>query len=256
MISEYHRPQTLAEALQLLQRKQPLTRPLGGGTAIDFKSEQPIAVVDLQSLGLDAVEQQGHLLHIGATATLQQLLEFPDLQPALRSAIRHQATYNLRHQATVGGSLVSADGRSPFGVALLALDAQLKLLPDERTLSYGDFLALREQFLPGQLITTVSISLHVELCYEYVARSPADLPIVCAALARWPSGRLRFALGGWGKTPTLVLDGQGHEGLRLAAQSAYSNAGDEWASAEYRSHVAGVLAKRCWQRVVAESKGG
>ncbi|MCX8063290.1 MAG: FAD binding domain-containing protein, partial [Anaerolineales bacterium] len=167
MITEYHRPQTLSEAIHLLQRKQPLTRPLSGGTAIDLKAEQPIAVVDLQSLSLDATERQGHLLHIGATTTLQQLMEFPDLQPALGDAIRHQATYNLRHQATVGGSLVSADGRSPFGVAMLALDAQLKLLPDERTLSYGDFLALREELLPGRLITTVSISLHIELCYEY-----------------------------------------------------------------------------------------
>ncbi|MCS7248246.1 MAG: FAD binding domain-containing protein [Anaerolineales bacterium] len=247
MIVEYHRPRTLAEAIELLQRKQPRTYPLGGGTAINFKTEEPIAVVDVQALGLDTLEQQGQLLQIGAAVTLQQLIEFPGLPSALGDAVRHQATYNLRHQATVAGTLASADGRSPFGVAMLALDAQLKLIPGERTVSYGDFLALREEFLPGHLITMVTLSLQAKLSYEYVARSPADLPIVCAALARWPSGRLRLALGGWGKTPTLVLDGQGQEGLRLAAQSAFSNAADEWASAEYRSHVAGVLAQRCWQ---------
>lgn len=255
MIVEYHRPQTLPEAVNLLRRKQVLTQPLGGGTAIDFKADQPIAVVDLQALGLDTIERQGHLIHIGATVTLQQLMEFPDLAPALVGAIRHQVTYNLRHQATVGGSLASADGRSPFGAAMLALDAQLKLLPDERTLSYGDLLALRDEFLPGNLITQVTLNLQVELCYEFVARTPADLPIVCAALARWPSGRLRLALGGWGKVPTLVLDGQGAEGLRPAAQAAFSNAADEWASAAYRSQIAGILAQRCWQRLLTDKEG-
>lgn len=247
MIIEYHRPQTLAEAIDLIQRKQPLTRPLGGGTALNFRDEQPFAVVDLQSLGLDTLERQGHMLHVGATVTLQQLLDFSELPTGLGDVIRLHATYNLRHQATVGGSLASADGRSPFGVAMLALDAQLKLMPGERTLSYGDFLALRDHFLPGNLISGVSFDLQADFAYQSVARSPADLPLVCAALARWASGRLRLALGGWGKTPTLVLDGQGHEGLRPAAEAAFSNAADEWASAAYRSQVAGVLAQRCYQ---------
>ncbi|RCK74733.1 MAG: Uncharacterized protein YgfM [Anaerolineae bacterium] len=256
MIVEYHRPQTLAEALELLQRPQPPTRPLGGGTAFDFKGDQPVAVVDVQSLGLDAIERQGNLLQVGATVTLQTLLEFTDLPPALGDAICHQATYNLRHQATVGGSLVSANGRSPFGVVMLALDAQLTLMPGERTLSYGDFLALRDEFLAGHLITRIQFNPQVELAYQAVARTPADLPIVCAALARWQSGRIRLALGGWGKTPTLVLDGQGHEGLRLAAESAFSAAADEWASAEYRSQISGVLAKRCWEQIAAKAKEG
>lgn len=256
MIVEYHRPQTLAEAVALLQRAQPLTRPLGGGTALDFKSDRPLAVVDLQSLSLDAIERQGNLLQVGATVTLQALLEFPDLPSALGDAIRHQATYHLRHQATVGGSLVSADGCSPFGVAMLALDAQLTLMPGERVLSYGDFLAFREEYARGNLITCIQFNPQIELVYEAVARTPADLPIVCAALARWQSGRLRLVLGGWGKTPTLVLDGQGHEGLRLAAESAFSAAEDEWASAAYRSQIAGLLAKRCWQQLASRTKEG
>jgi CO/xanthine dehydrogenase FAD-binding subunit len=33
--------------------------------------------------------------------------------------------------------------------------------------------------------------------------------------------------------------------LEIAARSAYSQVGDEWASAEYRQDVAGVLAARC-----------
>jgi CO/xanthine dehydrogenase FAD-binding subunit len=38
-------------------------------------------------------------------------------------------------------------------------------------------------------------------------------------------------------------------GLDLAAQSAYSQAEDAWASAEYRQETAGVLARRCLHTV-------
>ena len=85
----------------------------------------------------------------------------------------------------------------------------------------------------------------MHLGYEYVARTPADQPIVCASVVRWPSGRTRLALGGYGTAPLLALDGTEPDGIDVAARSAYSQAADEWASAEYRSDVAGTLALRC-----------
>jgi CO/xanthine dehydrogenase FAD-binding subunit len=87
----------------------------------------------------------------------------------------------------------------------------------------------------------------VRLSYEYVARSPADQPIVCVAAAVWPSGRTRIALGGYGAAPVLAFDGSEAEGAQVAVQSAYSQAEDEWASAEYRREVASILARRCIQ---------
>jgi CO/xanthine dehydrogenase FAD-binding subunit len=181
--------------------------------------------------------------------TLQDLLDYADQEgtafpDALIRAIEHEATYNLRQVATVVGTLVAADGRSPFTAALLALDASLTLLPGEEQLSLGDLLPLRAELLQGKLITQITIPLNVQLAYEYVARTPADWPIVCAALAEWPSGRVRLALGGFGNAPTLAFDGTEADGLETAARSAYSHAGDEWASADYRQDVAGVLARR------------
>ena len=55
MILEYHRPDTLEEALDLLQRPTPFTVPLGGGSVLSHKTELPLDVVDLQNLGLDMV---------------------------------------------------------------------------------------------------------------------------------------------------------------------------------------------------------
>jgi len=248
MIIEYHRPQTLDEALSLLARSGLKTLPLGGGTLLNRPSDERFAVVDLQALGLNALERRGNSLSLGAMVTLQALLESPGLHPALDAAIRHEASYNLRQVATLAGTLVSADGYSPFATALLAMDASLELksatTPASR-MSLGDFLPVRGDDLSGRLITSMTLPLNVSLAYEAVARAPFDLPIVCVALARWPSGRTRLALGGFGDAPVLALDGPEPGGIEVAARNAFSQAGDEWASAEYRQDVAATLAQRC-----------
>ncbi len=251
MITEYHRPDTLQEALALLARSQPPTVPLGGGTVLNAPSDTAVAVVDLQNLGLNAIERQGSTLRIGATATLQALLTTPDLPAALTQAIESEATYNLRQVGTLAGTLMVADGRSPLAAVLLALDTQLTLLPDEQTVNLGEFLPLRAERPTGQLITGFSLSLQPTLAYQYVARTPADRPIVIAAAARWGSGRLRVVLGGYGTSPLMVLDGKGTgetadtEGAVAAAENATLHAGDQWASAEYRVDVAKTLVARC-----------
>ncbi|MEW5871169.1 MAG: FAD binding domain-containing protein [Chloroflexota bacterium] len=250
MIIEYHRPATLEEALSLLARPEPLTLPLAGGTVLNQPGSASVAAVDLQALGLDQIQARGNSLELGATLTLQGLVEAAQVQqslPALVRASQHEASYNLRQVASLAGTLVAAGGRSPFATAMLALDAVLNIQPGDEQAGLGDWLPLREPRQPGRLITSLVIPLHARLAYEYVARTPADRPIVCAALAVWPSGRVRLALGGYGRTPRLAFDGTEAQGVEIAASSAYSQAGDEWASAAYRQEVAGVLAKRCLQ---------
>jgi len=246
MITAYHRPQTLEEALTLLS--QPSTLPLGGGTLLSHGGDDTLQVVDLQLLGLDTVTKNGNQLEIGATATLQQLLESEYTSGALKSALKLEAPLNIRNSATVAGTLVSCDGRSTFTTALLALDAKLDIRnpnADSRTTDIGDFLPLR----PRGLITSISIPLNAKLAFEYVSRTPADKPIVCAALAQWNSGRTRLAVGGYGKSPMLAMDGTESEGLDTAAQNAFHESTDDWASAEYRMDVAAILTKRCLESI-------
>lgn len=249
MIIEYHRPEQLDDALQLLARADPPTRPLGGGTVLGAPSTEEYAVVDLQSLGLNTFTKRGNFFDLGATLNLQALLDHADCPAELKRVIQHEATYNLRQAATVAGTLVSGSGRSPFTTALLALDARLRLLPGEQTVDLGDLLPIRTDLLARRLITEVTIPANARLAYEYVARSPADLPVVCAAIAQWPSGRTRLALGGFGAAPKLAFDGSESEGLVTAANSAFTGAGDAWATAEYRSAAAGILAERCLERL-------
>lgn len=261
MITTYHRPKTLDEALTLLTQGNRI--PLGGGTLLSKPTPDPIEVVDLQAIGLDTVKKQGNNLEIGATVTLQQLLESEHCPAALKTAIKLEAPLNIRNSATVAGTLVASDGRSTFAAVLLALDSKLEIKAMDRSqlvemeteshspqanieaLSIGEFLPLRADRIKGKLITSIIIPTNVKLAFEYVSRTPSDKPIVCASVAQWNSGRTRLALGGYGKNPLLAMDGTEAEGLDTAARNAYHEANDEWASAEYRMDVAATLAKRC-----------
>ena len=243
MITDYYRPETIQEVLELL--KMPDTLPLGGGTLLSTLKPGPAKVIDLQSLGLNTIQKKGNHLEIGATVTLQQLLESKHVSDALKSAIKIEAPLNIRNIATVAGTLTVADGRATFATAMLALDAKLTVQPDNETLDIGGFLPLRGEKLNGRLITAITIPLNATLAFQTVARTPADKPIVCAVLAQWPSGRSRLALGGYGETPLLAMDGTETEGLETAARNTFHEATDEWASADYRMDVAATLTKRC-----------
>jgi CO/xanthine dehydrogenase FAD-binding subunit len=252
MILEYHRPETIEAALELLARPQPRTLPLGGGTVLNRPSAGTIAVMDLQALGLDGLQADGNSLGIGSTVKLAKLSDAPGLPQGLLKALNLELTYNLRQAATAAGALVSAGGRSGYACAMLALDAELEVhahpstgKPGKERINLGDWLPLREELLRGRLITQVRIPLNVQLAYEVIARTPADLPILCVSVAQWPSGRTRVAVGGFGPAPLLAMDGPAPAGAETAAREVCLAAGDEWASAEYRREMAIVLVRRC-----------
>jgi putative selenate reductase FAD-binding subunit len=248
MITTYHRPKTLDEALALLN--QPNTLPLGGGTLLSKPTVDPVSVVDLQALGLDSLRANGNELQIGATCTLQSLLESEHCPATLKVALKLEAPINIRNSATVAGTLVASDGRSPFVTSLLAMDAKIDHRPLTGDRIPSTVLGLSEFLLthPKALITSIIIPLNVKFAFEYVSKTPADKPLVAAAVSQWNSGRTRLVLGGYGKTPLLAMDGTEADGIESAAKNAYHEANDEWASAEYRMDVAATLAKRCVER--------
>jgi CO/xanthine dehydrogenase FAD-binding subunit len=256
MITEYHRPESLEELLSLLSRKSPRTIVLGGGLYINEVIKEPLAVADLQKLGMKAILSKGKDLQLGAAITLQELLDSEMMPAAVKKSIKHQETYNRRQVATLAGSLVAANGRSAVAGVFLALDAELVLHAAHAEIDkirLGDFLPVREEKLVGRVITEISIPADARLAYQYVARSPADLPIVAAAVCQWPSGRTRAALIGYGDQPVMVLDGTDAAGAVEAARAAYSEASDQWAGAAYRSDTAGILVNRCVEELIENS---
>jgi aerobic carbon-monoxide dehydrogenase medium subunit len=260
-LTEYHQPTTLDEALKLLRRTSLKTVPLAGGTSLVPAAAHDVqAVVDLNALGLSYVQtsevsENFGSLAIGATTKLQTLVD-PEAVRAyadgvLVKAILDSASRNTREAASLAGSIVAAPGNSPLFTALLALEARLIVRSargtreDEIALPYWTpqprSLILR--------ITLPALPANTHAAYEKVARTHADLPIVCVAVrAAVDQDRLRairLALGGVAEKPIVITRPAGSiEELAQLAVSTVTPADDYFATADYRREMISVLTKR------------
>lgn len=249
---EYLRPKTIQEAVTLLERGV----LLAGGTRVSTKRRQIDAAIDLGDLGLTDIKIEKGVISIEAGVRLQSILEsaqpFPE---ALRSACRLEAAWNIRNAATLGGTIMAEDGRSPLLTVLLALDAQVTLEPKSKTLSLESLLQNRKETPIRKLLTKAQFKQPLSLAYEQVARSPVDRPIVAMAVAKFQAqddqSTTTIAIGGFGAFPQRakkaeekIAKDESLESVVNAAISCCDKADDGWASAEYRTAVVGVLVKR------------
>jgi putative selenate reductase FAD-binding subunit len=249
MIIEYLRPTSIDEALKLISRSSPISIPVGGGSSIRRKArKQDIAVVDLQALNLNSINISEEWIEIGAMATLNTIEAHSEIPDAIRDAILLEGTANTRNQVTLGGRLIAFSGRSALICSLIAADAMTIWDEDNKLVPLGEWLALPD-WKPGKLLLAIKFSRKVPLAFEVVNRTKLDLPILCVSAARWKSGRVRVAVGGFGKCPQMVFDGLDAEGVEKAAENACTNATDFHGSSEYRRAMAIVLVKRCLMKL-------
>jgi len=249
MIDEYIRPASVEEAVSLLKDSSKPLKPLGGGTGLSRQKSGKFGVVDLQNIGLDIIEQSDQQIKAGTMVRLSTFIGHPAVHPEIQRGILIDTTENIRNAATLGGWLVSSDGRSVFSTLLLALDTSMTWEPGAKRVQMGDWLPIRRLESPGVLMTEAAWWVQPYLAFEYVARSPKDRPTLVVAAAQWRSGRTRIALGGYGDAPIIAMDGPEENGVDVASRDAYYDAGDQWASALYRREVASKLALRCLERI-------
>ncbi len=249
MIVEYFRPKTKNEALALINREKPLTIPIGGGTSVRQKSVlNDFSIVDLQNIGLNTIESLKDWLEIGATTTLTALGDCKEIPETIKKAVQLEGTANTRNVATLGGRLVAFDGKSALITALIAADAITIWDNGHKEIPLGEWLALPSE-KPGKLLIGIKIKRNMILSMEVINRTKLDQPILCVAVARWNSGRVRVALGGFGKAPKMVFDGPDGNGAEQAAENACKSADDFRASSDYRREMAGLLTRRCLSRI-------
>ena len=256
---EFFRPKTLAEAIELLDRGV----PLAGGTALTPRRGEISAVIDLRELGLDNLEIQNCTILIGAGLTLQKMVDAVHILPvALREVCIKESGWNIRNMATLGGAIMSGDGRSPLLTVLMALRAQAVIEPGGNTIPLDDLLQQREGAGFHHLITAIRLENPSALVYEQISRTSADLPIVCAAVAHFPEekagNKFQVALGGFGSRPVwveeaecILEDDSDIDAAVEACRKVYMKAGDAWASAEYRSQTCGVLVRRLLMELIS-----
>lgn len=246
------RPKTLEEALLLIGDGV----PLAGGSALTLQRTRLQRLIDLGALGWNEVHIDAGRLRIGSVARLQDLVQAAGVPQTLIEACRLEASWNIRNQATVGGAVMTADGRSPLLGVLLAMGGVAFLEPGGRELSIESLVDLRGAMVEPFLIREFTFDLPEPLIYEQVSRTRRDFPLVGVALAAWPD-RMRAALCGFGPAPILFDSQQGAfeaadaEALGDMAEQAYRDAGDAFASADYRAHAAAVLVRRLVKEIAS-----
>jgi carbon-monoxide dehydrogenase medium subunit len=275
-VTEYFRPNTLAEALALLKRPGVKTVPLAGGTLLVGQRDDSVqAVVDLKALGLTTITEQHGRVHLGAMVTLQQLVESPLAQEIasgiLAQAAKSSAARLIRNAATLGGTLaVGPPAHADLAVVLAALGAQAHLVGEtERSVPAEVVFSQRH---PGELLTEITFqrpAAHAEGAFLRVARAPADVALVHAAAVVIIQGgvcqQAHLAVGGVGMAPLRLhkteaaLPGHALDEARIAAAISagladFNSPPDFRASPEYRREAAGVLARRAVEQCADAAK--
>lgn len=238
-LKNYHRPESVESALELLGRSGVRTALVAGGTYLTPRLEEEIdEVVDLQAVGLDRIEHDDERLTLGAMVTIQTIVDDEEVPALLREMARREGPNTFRNQGTVGGAVVRADAESEFLAALLVFEAQVTVQKagDEQQLDLADFLAHGSaRSLENGILTSVSLVKGGETADARVARTPADAPIVAAVGRRDHAGKVHLALCGVAERP-IVVDPDEIENVDPPA--------DFRGSAEYRRQMVGVLGRR------------
>jgi CO/xanthine dehydrogenase FAD-binding subunit len=269
-VTEYYRPETIAEAIRLLARPGVKTAPLAGGTLLTGQRDDMLqAVVDLRALGLNTITEQDGQIHLGAMVTLQALVDAPLLGEVAGGILAQAATSSaarlIRNAATVGGTLAAGPAaNADMAVALTVLEAQARLVGEHERLVPAEVVF--EQRQPGELLTEVVFkrpAASTESAFLRLARTPTDVALIhTAALVHAHGGtsqRVRVAVGGVGMSPTRLYETEAAlEGLPPLPEkidpavklglASFAPPPDFRASPEYRREMAAVLARRALEQ--------
>ncbi|MBW1855969.1 MAG: FAD binding domain-containing protein, partial [Deltaproteobacteria bacterium] len=130
---EYHRPQDLDQAVDILSKFGNSARVIAGGTDIlprrpGVKKIDTINhLVDISKLGLDYLKKEGDHIFMGAGTTINIIGAAPIFLSgpygALSDAASAHSTSTIRNRATVGGNLCNASPCADLALPLLVLDA-------------------------------------------------------------------------------------------------------------------------------------
>jgi CO/xanthine dehydrogenase FAD-binding subunit len=270
---EYFQPQTVEEAVNLLEAYSPELLVIAGGTiAIPLVNEgvsRPSKVMSLRRTGLNYFARSNGGYAIGATSTLTSMLNQTEI-PMLSEAAHAVGGWAIRNMGTVGGNVFAPPPAGDFAVALLALDARLELASRKGM----DHISLDEFYLgfmsydiePDEMVSEIKIPAPVgKTAYTKFGRRHANTPSVVTVAARVveDGGKItdaRLALNGVGPFPmrarraeqaligNQMTDEVIREAARLAAEESEPFT-DAIASADYRRRMVDVFVRRTLEKI-------
>jgi CO/xanthine dehydrogenase FAD-binding subunit len=280
-VREYLAPATVAEVVELLSAGAGEAAVMAGGTVmmplITDGLRTPERVVSLRRAGLSGISAEADRIRIGATTTVADLLansaDEGDPQLAmLREAARHTGAWAVRNLATVGGNLFTVPKGGDLAVALLALDAVVRIAgPDgDRAVPLASFwtgdgtTVLQRAEVVAEIVVPRRQS---EWAYLKLGRRELNTPAVAtvAVAVQRMAGTVtqsRVALGGAGPFPIRARSAEGAlidalldaDAIARAAEAAAEDANpadDAIASAWYRRRMVGLLVRRALEQIAA-----
>ncbi len=284
---EYTAPATLDEALDLVSQHGDSAKVLAGGQSLvpmmNFRLVTPSMLIDLNRLsGLTFVRELEGELSIGAMTRQRQMERDPlvaQYAPLLREAMPFVAHPQIRNRGTVGGSLAHADPAAELPAVAVALGARLRLTSakGERWVAASDFfLGLFSTLLdPTELLTEIRVPAmppQTGYSFQEMSRRHGDYALagVACVVALDERGAYRDAclvLLGVDTRPIqmsratkqIVGAMPGESAFRAVAAAAGEEIDpgtDIHASAEYRRHLARVLARRALETATQRAGWG
>ncbi|NYF97270.1 FAD binding domain-containing protein [Janibacter cremeus] len=270
---EYTSPTSIEEVVRSLADGGGEATIMGGGQSLmpvlRMRMADPDLLVDLRRVPeLKQVREEGDHLVIGAMTTHHTVAHDPLV--AAHAGVLGQAAASvgdpqIRYRGTIGGSLAHADPAGDIAPAVLALDGAIEISgpAGARTVPAAEFFhgpfttALDE----GEVVTAVRVPKHTGwgMHYEKFAQVAQSWCIVAVAAAVQVEdgavARARLGMANMGQTPLRaeaaeaalrgapLQQGALHDAAARAGEGT-SPAVDAAGTAEYRRHLAGVLAGR------------
>jgi carbon-monoxide dehydrogenase medium subunit len=251
----YAKPKSLAEAIDLLAADDGARALAGGQTLINVmkaRAGSPDTLVDLNGLDeLKGIELGADgTLEIGAMTTYSEIIASSEARarPILGRVCAQIADVQVRNRGTIGGNACTNDPTNHLPPLLAALGAQFTIAgaDGERSVPAEEFFlgVYLTAVGPGEVLTKVSVPAGRNDGFAAVTLGVEGTCIVSAAASL--NGRVRLAIGCVDAVPVVLEPtSTDAEAVRAAVRDASLDPpSDVHASADYRRHLAEVLAVR------------
>jgi carbon-monoxide dehydrogenase medium subunit len=254
---EYHKPRSVAEAAKTIAGAEEGKLLAGGMTLIPTLKQRLAKPSDLVDLGripeLKGIKREGNAVVIGAMTRHAEVAGSDVVKgaiPALAELAGMIGDPQVRHRGTLGGSIANNDPAADYPAAVLALGATV--ITNTRKIPADDFFkGMFETALESdEIITAVGFPIPEKAGYMKFPNPASRYAIVGVFVAR-TGGGVRVAVTGAAPCVFRQKDMEAALGRAFTAdaiksiQQAQSGLNsDIHASAEYRAHLVGVMAKR------------
>lgn len=254
---EYARPASVRDAAGLLAAK-PEARVLAGGQTLigtlRMRLVQPSDLIDLSGIPeLKGIRPEAAKITIGAMTTHAEVAASDAVRraiPALASLAEGIGDRQVRNMGTIGGSLANSDPAACYPAGALGLGATI--VTDRRSISADQFFTgmFETALAAGEIITAVEFPVPKRAAYVKFVQPASRFALVGVFVSDGPAG-VRVAVTGAGPSAFRVKAMEDALAKRFSPDALTGITvppsglnSDIHASAEYRSHLVGVIARR------------